>query len=412
MKNQSNPRDVDPLLLQEVVRILSAHFALEVEIKSVIFLSKPERRNLVLRIILQSPLNGMPTSVIFKQSHLEKDCTDDKEMLGRFARDWAGLEFISKLNIEPPIAPRFYGGSEKHLFVLLEDLGDVHFSLVDSLTAKDRNAAIAALTRYMKCMGQFHANSYGRTEQYNELLQKLNPGAEIWQDELKTSLDETLSKVASLLEKLAIPYTQDLQQEINNVFKIAKEPGHFTTYIHGDICPDNVFDNPEKDVMHFIDFEWGMVRNALLDGTYLRMSMPTCWCTKAFPEDIIEKFETIYRQELAKNIPATSDDDLYYEAYVCACAYWALSLLAYGVDRVLDKELDISDPIGQDLHPNWKPKYNVARPRYLHRLQTFINVSSRHGKFPHLKIMAEQVLKELKNRWPEAKPLELFPAFM
>ncbi len=399
---------LDPNIKQEVLDILAKRFAHDIQIKSVIRLSKPERRNLILRIILQSSSDKTPKSLIFKQSFHEKDSDDEKELLGRFSRDWAGLEFLSGLNIEPSIAPQFYGGSEKYRFILLEDLGGQHFSLVDSLTGKDRKAAIAALTRYMQRMGQYHASAYGKTDEYNKILQKLNPDAKVWQD----NFDDLLSKSKTILEKLGIASTSELDQEILHVFNAMKKSLNFTTYIHGDICPDNVFDDPKNDIMHVIDFEWGYVGSALLDATYLRMSMPTCWCVKALPKDVIESLEIIYRQELAKNIPAALDDNVYNESYVCACAYWVVILLAYGIDGVLDKERDTTDPIGQDLHPNWKPEYNIARPRYLHRLQPFIDIAEKHGKLPHLKLASEQVLKELKIRWPDTKQLELFTAFI
>ncbi len=61
----------------------------------------------------------------------------------------------------------------------------------------------------------------------------------------------------------------------------------------------------------------------------LRMCMPTFWCVKAFPEDVIESFERIYRKDLKKKIPAASDDAVYYENYVAACAYWMWSLARY-----------------------------------------------------------------------------------
>ncbi len=56
----------------------------------------------------------------------------------RFARDWAGLEFLSSLEGEHPITPQFYGGSINHRFILIEDLGENHVSLVDSLTGSNK----------------------------------------------------------------------------------------------------------------------------------------------------------------------------------------------------------------------------------------------------------------------------------
>lgn len=125
---------IEPALLEEVIDILSRRFKFPAQIKLVVFLSDPDRRNVVVRITLENPSNGMPRSLVLKQSLPQKSSENDKEALGRFARDWAGLEFLSSLNSN--IAPKVYGGSQKYRFVLLEDLGDVHLSLVDSLMEK------------------------------------------------------------------------------------------------------------------------------------------------------------------------------------------------------------------------------------------------------------------------------------
>ncbi len=190
-----------------------------------------------------------------------------------------------------------------------------------------------------------------------------------------------------------------------------KKPGHFTTLIHGDICPDNVFDDPSNNNMRIIDFEWSFVRNALLDGVYLRMSMPTCWCTKAFPEDVIEKFELTYRKEIAKNIPAAKEDTLYYESYVAACAYWMLWNLISAGD-IWDKDSDLTDAKYLNLHTQWRIlEDNLQRPRVLYRIESFIETAKKHHSLPELRSMAEQVLVKLKSIWPETKTLGLYPAF-
>lgn len=401
----SNPLQfLRPALLEEVVGVLTKRFEAQVQIKSVDFLSEPERRNVVVRIILESPSNGVPASLILKQSLPQKSSEDDQEALGRFARDWAGLEFLSALNSN--IAPKVYGGSQKYRFVLHEDLGESHLSLVDPLMGKDRKAAIAALNRFMVSMGRFHGCAYGNTENHKKLLQNLNPNADLWQDDF----EDMISKMKPLLGKFNIPWTADLEREIVHIFKTCKEPGHFTTLMHGDICPDNVFDDPDTNTMHIIDFEWSFVGNALLDGTYLRMSNPTCWCVKAFPKDVIEPLETLYRQELMKKIPAASDDQLYYESYVSACAYWMLWRVV-NLEDILETDIDVHDR-KFPLHSKWKPEYNLRRPRNLARFQAFVEVSKRHDLLPHLRNMTEQILTELKTRWVDVKPLELYPAFL
>lgn len=400
-------KDYDLGLIEEINKVLTEHFKSPIQIESVTRLSHPDRRNLVLRIKLQSPSNEVPVpkTLILKQSLQIKDSNDDKALLGRFARDWAGLEFSSSVHDEELFTPKFYSGSEKYRFILQEDLGEKHINLVDSLTSNDRNAAITAVIRYMKCMAQLHANGYKHTDEYNKILKSVNSEANNW----LCDFEDLLSKTKDILKEIDVDFTPELEKEMRDIFKLMQQSENFITLIHGDICPDNLFYDAKHDKMRFIDFEWSFVGNALLDATYLRMSMPTGWCVKAFPKDLIEKAENIYRQELMKSIPAATDNNLYTESYVGACAYWIIMLLAYDVKKVLDKEYDIFQ---SNLPPHWKPEDNLKRPQYLYRLQAFLDVSSKNEEFlPCMRMTAKNVLDKLNIRWPETKSLDLFPAF-
>lgn len=398
----------DPILSQEIVNILSKRFNFDIQIKSTTQLSDPERPNIVHRIMLESFSNEVPKSLILKQFATEKFSDSDKETLGRFTRDWAGLEFLSGLETINP--RKFYGGSHENRFILMEDLGEKHISLVDSLTVKDKNLAEAALKRFMISLGQFHASCYGKTDHYSEVLKNLNPNVNPWQDDLKMTLEYMLHNFTSILKQLGVSYTSDVQKEINNIINSTLMPGPFSTFVHGDICPDNVFDNPQKNEIRIIDFEWAFVGNALLDGTYLSMSMPTCWCAKTIPKDLIKSLEVIYRQELIKNIPAAGNDYVYYAAYTDACAYWMLKSILF-IEEILDKDsISRSGPLPEQ--SMWEPETNLLRPRTLTSLQTFSEVAKQYNHLPHLRSMAEHLLDILKIRWPDAKPLDMYPAFV
>ncbi len=399
---------IDPLILQEVIDVLSKRFEKPIKIQSITPLSEPERRNTLSRIHIQNPAKEVPESFIFKQTCLESS-ENEEDSFARFARDWAGLEFLSQVKSNDLLVPQFYGGSIKYRFILLEDLGENHVSLVDSLTGADENQAKVALHRFMKRLGQFHATGYGKTDTYFEIMKKLNAPVPSWQEDLKITFDEPFSKIKPLLKTFALLESESLWEEINGSLKAPLEPGPFTTYVHGDNCPDNVFDNPDKNELHLIDFEWGSVRSALLDGSYLRMSMPTCWCSKAIPQDLIDSLEIIYREELKKKIPAAHDDEAYFAAYTNACAFWMLNIFAEIEKVMLEDKLYNSGPVPERCL--WKPEENSGRPRTLSRLQAFIDVSKRYDRLPHLGSMAEKILMELKIRWPDAKPLEVYPAF-
>lgn len=403
--------EMNPSLINETVSVLAAHFNTNVAVNYIVRLSEPERRNLILRIFIQ-PKEGFPVSLILKQTVVDSDSEKAKEDLIRFARDWAGLEFLSCLHKEDsstPTTPRFYGGSLKHHFVLLEDLGEKHISLVDSLTSDNPENAKAALGRFVACLGKFHANSFGKTDEYNAILQRLNPTAKSWKEALDLKRKNLMKEISVIGGALNISLTEKLSSEIEEVLQENLMPGPFTTYIHGDICPDNVFDNPEKNELRFIDFEWGKVGNAILDGTYLRMAMPTCWCSKTIPDDLIDSLEAIYREKLAEKIPQARNDTAYHYAYTSACAFWMLNNLIR-IDQVMEK--DDCWNSGPTLENSlWKSDQNMVRPRIITRLQAFIQVAKKHDLFPNLQSLTEQILKELKTRWPNAKPMDMYPAF-
>lgn len=403
---------INPLIIEEVVDILSNSLNTPIQIKSITQLSEEERRNLILRINITSQSNAkFPKSLIFKQSLSGKvsgETADD--ILGRFASDWAGLEFLSTLKAEVVPVPKFYGGSILHRFILIEDLGENQISLEVPLTGNNANNAKASLQRFMVSLGQIHAYSYGKTEGYFTILKKIDPSVKSWQEQLKTTTDKNLPALKLWLKKLNITLSEDRLSEIFSVYNYNLSPGPFTTLIHGDICPDNVFDNPKENKLDFIDFEWSSVKNALLDGTSLRMSFPTCGGEKAIPQKLIDSLEDIYRERLKKTIPAAKSDEEYNKAYANACAFWMLrSVLHLEYVLVYDDAWSSGPtPYPQSL---WKEEADQLRPRILSQLIAFIEVSKRTKMYPHLLSMAEEVLKELQIRWPDAKPLELYRAF-
>ena len=398
-------------MIQAAQHLLQQRFATPCEVKSVIFLSEPERKNVVLRLYLKNKSDDIPVSLILKQSLPEATDDDDEDAYARFARDWAGLEFLSRVKQWHHNVPKFYGGNKEHRFILLEDLGLEHISLVDSLTLPNRAEAIAALTRFMMALGNFHAASFGHISEYETILHDINEQAENFQDELDFTFSDLLPKLELANKTLGLSSTPELFEEAQNLIKSLITPGPFTVLTHGDICPDNVFDHKGSQELQLIDFEWAVVRNALLDGTYLRMSMPTCWCVKAIPNDIIEPLEVIYREELKRTIPAASDDFAYTTAYTEACGFWLLQQTIPFLNSVIDKDrVGSSGPTPEN--SLWKPEENNVRPRVLTRLQAFIDVASKNDQLPHLRKMAQDMLSTVKTRWSDAKPLEVYPAFM
>ncbi|KTD56753.1 putative N-acetyltransferase YafP [Legionella santicrucis] len=404
----STKQTLNPHLIDKAKQLLSEYFGTSIDIQSVTFLNEPERRNCVLRLGLIQSTTTIPQTVILKQSLPEEE--KDNEAFARFARDWAGLEFAEKLPHCIHNVPRFYCGDKSLRFIIIEDLGAKHISLVDSLTSPRRDKAIFALKRFMKALGSFHAAGAKHTQLYDNILTQIH-NEHITQEEDATDTHQTLiNQLISTHQQLQLSLSDECIQEAHQLITSMLSSGPFTVLTHGDICPDNVFDHEDNDELQLIDFEWAFVRNALLDATYLRMSMPTCWCAKAIPIDVIESLEVIYREEISRAIPEAKNDKLYQKSYTEACGFWILQQTLHYIDSTL--EHDRIGPSGPTPKNSlWKSDENWVRPRILSRLQAFINVATAYDLLPHMALMAKKIVDALQKRWPDVKPLPFYPAF-
>lgn len=407
-------RTLSQEIQQEAQRLLRNHFGDDVEITDTEIFSSPKRRNVLARIELKSSSTDVPQSIIFKQSLPRKEDPDYTEANDRFSRDWAGLEFANNIDQSSHNVPKFFGGSKENRFILIEDLGKKHVSLVDSLLVPNNSdSAIPALQRYMSALGKFHASGFGRTSEYLEILNYVNDNAKTPPIEFMLNSDNLFEGLESANGLLKMSMTSQCREEVEQVLSALFKPGPFTVLIHGDIAPDNVFDHEPPKGLQLIDFELAAVRNALLDGTYLRMCIPTGWCAKALPNDVINDLEKIYRSELAKNIPDAKDDTRYNTAYTQACAFWALQEMAHLRAKFKEDEPWGGLPPGTPEHLVWNADNNSGRSRFLSRLQAFIDVANTHDMLPNIKEMAIAMLAAIneKRLWPDAKPLAFYPAF-
>lgn len=415
------PIEMPHAIRQKTLDILRERFKpADVDIDSAVYLSEPERRNVLMRITLTSTSESVPKSIILKQVLPQAADADDQQAQARFARDWAGLEFTSRVQESTPIhsTPIFYGSDTTQRFILIEDLGHPHVSLVDSLLLPNRDKAVSALERYMKTLGRFNAASIGHTDKYDLILKKINSEATTSDEDLALMTEYLLHKLLPSIESLDLLVSEAFADEAEQVLDSIFKPGPFTVLTHGDIAPDNVFDHEGPKGLQLIDFEWCAPRNALLDGTYLRMSIPTGWCAKAIPDDVLKPLEQIYRAELEKKIPKATDDLAYSTAYTHACAYHVLHQMA-NLGDILDKDVQWDGP-SMPQYPMWDPTTNSSRSRLLSRLQAFVDVATEHDRLhpgqppilPNLRKMTEDILVKVKARWGEdAKPLDFYPAF-
>ncbi len=383
---------------------LSAHFQTQLLLENVSQLSEPDRRNVILRLHVGSTHDKIPTSFIIKKTTLELRGESEQEQMSRFARDWAGIEFLSQLGSSH--APHFYGGDIAQQFIIIEDLGEPHHSLVGPLTRKatssNVNDAMLALQRYSQRVGQMHADTLGQSKKFEAILHKIYPHT------LRLHLlnEKAISDVATCIKRHVGIDTSELHQELEDIHSILST-SNFNVLLHGDICPDNVYF--QSSDMKMIDFEYGDMGHALIDGVYLRMSMPSCWCSKTLPINIVTKMESIYRAELKKKISAAADMR-FDKAMVYACAFWAIRVINWHVDELMEHDnICPSGPVESD--SMWVPEENAFRPRIFSRLGAFIDIANQHQQLPAFTRAVNTLLVHLQNKWPETRLMDHFPVF-
>lgn len=397
-------------VIEEASHLLSAYFKRPVTFTKAIQLSEPDRRNVILRLVIANPETGMPPSFILKQTATDTNQFDpvkktetEIEKLSRFARDWAGHEFLTQIGSRH--APHFYAGSLKHQFIIIEDLGPGHPSLVGPLTRASSpthiNEAKSALLAYVRRMGKMHADTAGKFHLFTSILHRISPRAQ----RVHFLTTEVVADILKQFKQLTGDESKELHREIQELVEFSNSPNDFHVFLHGDICPDNVYYQGRE--IKLIDFEFGDYGNALIDAVYLRMCMPSCWCSKAVPQPILDQMEIAYRDELKKGIPAANDDTAYNKQLSYSCAYWVIRTID-GMD--IDHEwICPSDSVDPD--SKWDPKQNGFRPRVLSRLEAFIACSKKIGHLPHFREASNHLLSHLKKIWPESQNIDVFPVF-
>lgn len=378
-------------------QLLAQRVGSPVQLTDVTCFSEEERRNRLLRVQVENPPAGLPTSLIIKQV-VAKEYDPDQVTswdTQRFFHDWAGAEFLSNLPGDPGHGPRFYGGNRELGFIILEDLGEKHQSLVEPLLEGDAASAEAALLRYITRLGRMHADTVGRAAEFQALLRAANPAL------VATPVGHAehslgISHFTEILTSFGVAVEADLLAELQALYKRIEQPGPFSAFIHRDLCPDNLFFIGE-DVRLF-DFEGGSFGHALIDASYARIPFPSCWCCNRIPQPVVVKLEAAYRAELMRGCPAAADDYLFAQGLSDACSYSLIDWLRWWETPATPLE-------------DYRWGLAMIRSRILVRLETLINTASEFDLLPHLRASASQLLTTLQTHWPDAEPMPFYPAF-
>lgn len=383
-------------LVAAAEELLTARSQQAIKIADVQQISEDERRNLLLRITLDSRNDDLPHQLILKQVVAESFDPDDftSNDTQRFYCDWLGAQFLSELPRNPQHGPRFYGGHRGQGFVLLEDLGRDHLSLIEPLLHGDAAEAEAVLIQYAERLGQMHADTLGMEDEFTRLQQRLSPEMTFPPDSFVFGR-LPIARILESLKTLGCEANQSCVDEFRMIDWAVTNPGPFTAYIHRDACPDNFFRH--ESGLRIMDFECGWMGHALIDMLYARMPFPSCWCCNRIPKEVVINMEKVYRTALSRSCAAARDDSRFYKELTLICGYWMIHMFQFDVEGL----------------PEEDQEWGIAtiRPRILSRLDAFIDLSSEFEHLPALRGLATQLRDHFQTAWPQAEPLPLYPAF-
>lgn len=131
-------KPMDPAVLKDVMSLLTKHFKTSVQLVSMVQITRPTRRNMLIRMVVETPPSKEQFNIMFKQSQVYHDGDTDSDIFSRFAREWVGLEYLADIPEASDDIPKFYGGNKQHRFILMEDMG-VALSLLGYLMPSSIN---------------------------------------------------------------------------------------------------------------------------------------------------------------------------------------------------------------------------------------------------------------------------------
>jgi hypothetical protein len=340
-----------------------------------------------------------PRSVIAKRAAIGEDEIYDPDASGfpapawRLYNDWAGLQFLTQVAADTPLAPRFYAGDRAAGLIVIEDLG-AGDTLADLLLGADSEGAELRAIEFSALLGRMHGLTAGKQAEFDRLRDGLAPRDKATDHYSFQWLATALHRAADMLDVVVAP---EVDRELAVLIAAIREPGPFLAYTHGDPCPDNIVHGSAG--LQLLDFEFGDFRHALVDGVYSRILFPTCWSVNRLPSRIMRDMEHAYRAELSKGCSAATDDSAFSRAVVEGCAYWALTMFDwYSVPQLLGESIE------------WG--IATVQQRVLARADLLARTTEEFGYLEGLGATFRTIAARLRARLPiDADAMPLYPAF-
>lgn len=388
-----------PELLHAAGRILSEQFGRAVSLCLQQTLDSGQG-NIVVRACSSLPIQGNVSSFVIKAG--PKSVRYAEEMLWN---DWAALEFLGSLRLDPPICPRLFGGDRSIPFIVMEDLGAQATDPMKLLDGNDSASAEALLVSYMKCLGQLHNATRQKNAEFWAIRDSfgLRPDAKpLYHDPWSNyrqhdsmEVRQAIHEYKEVFRALGIGPDRGVDDEIEAATnKVEEFPGPYSALCQGDQNGPGGCLYPDSCV-RLIDFGACGFRHALIEGMPHRL---TWGCTKRIPRRLHSRMEKSYQAELAKDYSDAADDALFHTAMIYAAARWNIFHTIWRVPDALQGD---------------RPRGATSlRQQVIAWLGAFSDMAEEFSQLPALGSSARRMQFRLKALWPpETHTIPYYAAF-
>jgi hypothetical protein len=355
---------------------------------------------------------GLPSSLVVKKVREDEfgyqpDSAETPNPAHWLFNDWAASEFLNNVPSTVPLSPLLYGGSREFGLVVLEDLGDGEApNTADALLGDDPELAEQTLVEHVKLIGQLHAATIGREEEYGRVRARLGalPKPEkLYQDPWSDArnrpitageMEEAIKLYRTVFKNLGVQPATGVADEIEIVTSAVEAyPKRFLAFCKGDqnAAGDYIRRN---GVPRLFDFNAGGYRHALIEGMPGRM---TWGCMMRLPARILPPMDRAYQSRLTQKHPEISDE-MFRRALVEAGARWHIFHVVHRLPDALASDRQRGP--------------TTLRQQVVAWLRAFADLSEEFCAMPALGASARRMVGRLGNVWPaEASDVPYYPAF-
>lgn len=321
----------------------------------------------------------------------------------RFLNEWACLEFVERLDLPEPLAPRILAASIDSNLLLLEDLGERE-TLLDQLLGKDAETARASLAALGRSLAWLQSASRDQEAEFRRIQKRLGTASP--RSDSSIDFRRRRDRFRHCFETLGMEAARGFWDELSEVERCIHGRGPFRSFLHADAGPHNVLPVPGERA-RLIDFEFGDYRHGMLDVVSARLGFPHTGQVWSVPATDAEALEKAYRFALLEADPAgpALDDASFETALVDACAHWVLSRWSGNWKGYYAKRF-AGDTAPLEASEEAEARHARFRSRSLTLYEGFLAVSEATGRRPAMAASLRAYTMHFRARWPalEAMP--------